>query len=148
MVSKRTWRGMSCVGFSVRDRQREQSEDCLFKFIGLYILIQGGLCTALGQALIHVTSRDPFRASKLIVHGWLKRGSTLTVDCVTVNLLSLMMLLITLSLLTIPMVSHVLINRHVVCLKFTQSSDRGGDQSFGRSSNGFPGSHANWSCNI
>jgi hypothetical protein len=91
----------------------------LFKFIGLYILIQGGLCTALGQALIHVTGRDPFRAGKLIVHGWSKCGSTLTMDCAIVDLLSLMMLLIALSLLTVPTVSHMLINGCVVYLKFT-----------------------------
>jgi hypothetical protein len=35
MVSKRTWQGISCVGSSVRGRQREQSEDYSFKFIGL-----------------------------------------------------------------------------------------------------------------
>jgi hypothetical protein len=70
------------------------------------------------------------------------------VDCAAAGLLSLVTLLITLSLLTVPMVFHMLINRCVTYLKFIRSSDHVDDQSLSRSSNGFLGSHAAWLCDI
>jgi hypothetical protein len=106
------------------------------------MLIQGDLCTALGQALICVTGRDPFRAGGLLVCRWSKHESITTVDCATVSLVTL---LITLSLLICPMVFHVLINGCATFLKFIRSCDHVGDQSLGRSPNGFPWSHVNWS---
>jgi hypothetical protein len=102
------------------------------------MLIQGGLCTALGQALIRVTGEDPFRAGRLLVCRWSKCESTTATDCATVSLVPWLTVP---PLLIVPTVSHVLINGHVALLKFTRSSDHVGDQSLGRSPNGFPWSH-------
>jgi hypothetical protein len=92
-----------------------------------------------------VTGRDPFRAGGLIVHKWSKHKSITAADYAIV---SLVILLIMLSLLTIPIVFHMWINGCIACLKFTQSGDHIGDQSLGRSSNGFLGSHAAWSHDV
>jgi hypothetical protein len=61
------------------------------------------------------------------------------VDCTAASLVTL---LIALSLLIIPMVFYVLFNRHVIFLKFMRPCDCIGDQSLGRSLDGFPESHA------
>jgi hypothetical protein len=53
----------------------------------------------------------------------------------------LVTLLIPAVLLIVPTVFHVLINGHVVCLKFTRPSDCVDDQFLGRSPVLFPGSH-------
>jgi hypothetical protein len=134
IVSKRTWRGMSCVGSSVGVDKRTVW-GLFVQIYRSYILIQGGLCTALGQALLYVTGRDPFRASGLIVHGWSKHESITAADCTAVSLVTW---LITSPLLITPTVFHMLINGHVVLLKFIRSDDHIGDQSLGRSPNSFP----------
>jgi hypothetical protein len=72
------------------------------------------------------------------VHGWSKCESITAANCAAASLVTL---LIALPLLIIPMVFHVLINGHVTLLKFTRSGDHVGDQSLGRSPNGFPRSH-------
>jgi hypothetical protein len=51
-----------------------------------------------------------------MVHGWSKCESMLAADCATVDHLSLVMLVDHVVLLTIPMVFHMSINRHVTCL--------------------------------
>jgi hypothetical protein len=123
MVSKRTWRGMSCEGSSVGVDKRTVW-GLFVQIYRSYILIQGGLCAALGQALIHVAGRDP------------------AADCAATNLVTL---LIVLSPLIFPTVFHMLINGRIAFLKFTRSCDHVGDQSFGGSPNGFPWSRADWS---
>jgi hypothetical protein len=70
------------------------------------------------------------------------------VGCAAVDCLSLVILLITLSLLTIPIVFHMLINGRIAYLKFIQSGDCIGDQSLSRSPNSFPGLHATWSRDV
>jgi hypothetical protein len=140
-VSKRTWQGMSCEGSSVGVDKRTVW-GLFVQIHRSYILIQGGLCTALGQALICITGGDPFRAGRLLVRGWSKRESFTAADCAAGGQVTW---LVTLSSLIFPMVFHVLINGRVALPKFTQSRDRVGDQSFDRSPDGFPRSHADWS---
>jgi hypothetical protein len=83
--------------------------------------------------------RDPFRAGSLIVYRWSKHESITAADCATASLVTL---LIVLSLLIIPTVFHVLFNRCIAFLKFTQPHNHIGDQSLDRSPDGFPGSRA------
>src|SRR5437588_3250553 len=98
------------------------------------MLMQGGLCAALGQALICVTGEGRFRAGRLLVRGWPKHESTTATDCAAVSLVPW---LTAPFLLIIPTVFHVFINRHIVLLMFSRSADHVGDQSLGRSPNGF-----------
>jgi hypothetical protein len=128
---------VSCEGSSVRVDKRTVW-GLFVQIHRSYILIQGDLCAALGQALLCVTGGDPFRAGSLLAHGWSKRESFTTADCAAV---SLMTWLITLSLLIFPTVFHVLINGRVAFLNFIWSRDHMGDSSLGS----FSWSRADWS---
>jgi hypothetical protein len=135
------WAKVSCGGSSVKVDKRTVW-GLFVQIHRSYILIQGGLCAALGQALLRVTGGDPFRAGSLLAHGWSRRGSLTAAGCAAVSLVTWLVIR---SLLILPMVFHMLINGCIVFPKFTRSRDCVGDQSLGGSPDSFPWSRVDWS---